>query len=74
MQAGITSVLKSWSLRGYCAINQELACFVLYLKTINTFLEKIIYASHSKFSNELKNGIGIKAGQAFLELLIKTSF
>ena len=30
------------NLRGYCTPNQKLACFVLYLKIINTFL-KIIY-------------------------------
>ena len=27
-------------LRGYCTHNPKLACFVLYLKIINTFFEK----------------------------------
>ena len=35
---------------------QKLACYVLYLKIINTFL-KMIYASYSKLSKELKNSI-----------------
>ena len=47
-----------FSLRG-CTPNQKLACFVLYLKIINTFLKKIMYASYSKLSKELKNGIRI---------------
>ena len=45
-------------LRGYCTHNKKLACFVLYLKVINTFV-KITYASYSKLSKELKNGIEI---------------
>ena len=46
--------IKRWaSLRGYCTPNQKLACFMLYLKIINTFL-KIIYASYSKLSKKLK--------------------
>ena len=31
-----------WSLRGNCAPNQKLACFVLYLKINNTFLKNNI--------------------------------
>ena len=41
----------------YCTPNQKLACFVLYLKIINTFLKDYIYASYSKFYKELKTGI-----------------
>ena len=48
----------------------KLACFVLYLKMINIF-RKIIYASYSKLSKELKNSIKIKVGQAVLEFLIQ---
>ena len=48
----------------------KLACFVLYLKIIIIFL-KMIYASYSKLSKELKNSIRIKVGQAVLELLIQ---
>ena len=44
-------------LQGYCTTNQKLACFVLYLKIINTFLK--IYARYSKLSKEFKNGIKI---------------
>ena len=47
-----------YSLRGYYTPNQKLACFVLFLKIINTFL-KIIYAPYSKLSKELKNSIKI---------------
>ena len=43
-------------LRGYCTPNQKSACFMLYLKIINTFLKKR-YASYSKLSKELNNGI-----------------
>ena len=28
--------------RGYCTLNQKLACFVLYIKMINTFLKNNI--------------------------------
>ena len=61
-------------LRGYCTPNQKLACFVLYLKIIliifqtgvKTPVWKIIYASFSKLSKELKNSITILVGQADL--------
>ena len=43
-------------LRGNYTPNQKLACFVLCLKIINTFW-KMIYASYSKLSKELKNSI-----------------
>ena len=46
------------TLRGTAPPTQKWACFVLYLKIINTIL-KIIYASYSKLSKELKNGIKI---------------
>ena len=45
------------ALRGACFPNQKLACFVLYLKIINTFLKR--NASYSKLSKELKNSIKI---------------
>ena len=38
--------------------DHNLACFVLYLKIITSFW-KIIYASYSKLSKELKNNIKI---------------
>ena len=59
-------------LRGYCTSYPKLACSVLYLKIINTFL-KIIYTFYSKLSKELKNGIGILEGQTVFKLWIKTS-
>ena len=31
---------KKHSFRGNCTPNQKLACFVLYLKIVNTFLKK----------------------------------
>ena len=34
----------NWAnLRGYCTPKQKLACFVLYLKIINTFLKNNVY-------------------------------
>ena len=50
---------RTKGLKGNCTPDQKLACFVLSLKIINTFFEKIIYASYSKLSKELKNSIGI---------------
>ena len=41
------------TLRGYCTLNQKLACFVLYFKIINTFWKEIC-ASYSKLSKERK--------------------
>ena len=37
----------------------KLTCFVLYLKIINTFSKKLMCASYSKLSKELKNSITI---------------
>ena len=34
--------IMNYSLREYCTPNQKLACFVLYLKIINTFLKNNI--------------------------------
>ena len=51
----------------YYTPNQNLACFVLYLKIINIFL-KIMYASVSKLFKEPKNCITIWLGQT-VELL-----
>ena len=50
----------------------KIACFVLYLKIINTSFEKIIhvYAYYSKLFKDLKNGIKIYVGYAVLEVLI----
>ena len=53
--------------------NQTLACFVLYLKIINTLLKKYVHFI-SKLSKELETGIEISEGQAVLELLIKHYF
>ena len=53
---------------GYCTPNryQALACFVPYLKIIH------LYASYSKLSKELKNGIEILVGQAVHEVTDET--
>ena len=59
-------------LRGYSSSYQNLACFVLYLKIINNFFEKINYDSYNKLFKELKNGIEILVGQAVFMLQIKT--
>ena len=50
---------NKYNLEGNCTPNQKLTCFLLYLKIINTFLKKIIYASYSKFSKKLRNSIEI---------------
>ena len=46
---------------GNCTPNQKLACFVIYLKIINTFLKHDIF---TKLSRELKNAIEILIGSA----------
>ena len=62
-------------LRGYSTSYPQLACFVFYLKIIDTFLkDNIGHASYSKLSKELKNSFKILIGQAVLELLIQTTF
>ena len=62
------------TLRGKGTPNQNLACFVHYLKIINTFLENNMCIMEQIVSKALKNGIKILVGQAVLELLIKTIF
>ena len=58
---------------GYSTSNQKLACFVFYLKIINTFWKKKkIYASKSKLSKELKNGTEILESQVVFRLWIQT--
>ena len=54
------------------SVNLELACFVCYLKIVNTFMKKIMYASFGKLFKKLKSRIKICVGQSVLELLIKT--
>ena len=49
-------------LGGTAAPTLKLVFFVLYFKIINIFSKKIIHASYSKFSKELKNSIKIKVG------------
>ena len=41
----------------YCTTVLELACFVCYLKIVNTFTK--MYASYGKLSKKLKNDIKI---------------
>ena len=56
----VRSEVKSWFLKRYYTRNQTLACFVLYLKIINTFLKKKKYMHLiSKLSQELETGIKI---------------
>ena len=54
-------------LRGYCTSYQKLACFVLYLKIINTFLKNKLCILWKMFK-KLKNGIEILGGQAVFKL------
>ena len=46
---------------------------MLNLKIIDTFMKNNIYASYSKLSKELKNGIEILVDQAFLNYGLKGS-
>ena len=66
-------ILPYVNLRGYYTPDQKLVYFVLYLKIISTFL-KMIYASYTKLSKELKNSIKIWVDQAVLELWSKQYF
>ena len=69
-----TLLLKgaNFPLPTYCTSYQKLACFVLYLKIINTFLKNNICILYNKLLKVLKNGIGILVGQAVFNLKIKT--
>ena len=51
-------------LRGYCTTYQKLACFVLYLKIINTLWKNNIMHLIKKMFKELKNGTEILVVQA----------
>ena len=58
----------------YCTSHPTIRMFCARTSKLSTSFQKIIYASHSKFSKELKNSIKIKVGQAVLKLLIPTTF
>ena len=62
---------ESKKFRGYCTFYPKLTYFVLYLKTINTFLKNSIYASYGKLFKELENGIEILGGHADFKVWIK---
>ena len=36
----VYDIIIEYNLRGNCTSNQKLACFVLYLKIVNTFFER----------------------------------
>ena len=59
-------------LRGYCTTILKLACFVCYLKIINTFLKSnvCILKYIVILSKELKNGIEILVSQAVFFLFM----
>ena len=62
--------MKLTDLRVNCTPNQKFACFKLYLKIINPFLENTVCISY-QISEELKNGIEISVGPAVFKLWIK---
>ena len=64
MRLNLSSV-KFLHIKGYCTSYQKLACFVLYLKIINTFLKK---NTHHKLFKEFKNGIETLVGQAVFKI------
>ena len=60
-------------LGGYCTTDLKLACFVCYLKIINTFSKANTWVLNlSKLSKEPKNRIEILVGQVVIKLWIKT--
>ena len=68
---------NSWckfSLRGYCTFSPQNSMFCPVSQNYQHLFWKIIYASYSKLSKELKNSIKIKVDQAVLELLTQTTF
>ena len=58
-------------LRGNCTPNQKLACFALYLKTVNTFVQNNVYIL-KQIVLKLRNGNGILVAQADFKLWINT--
>ena len=73
MLAHILIAIFAHFLYSYVFPNPKLACFVLHLKIINTFLKNNMdLIVNCDLSKELKNGIEILIGQAVSELWIKT--
>ena len=60
-------------LRGSCTPNTKFACFVLYLKIINTLLKNNICILKQIVQGIIKKGIEILVGQAVFKLWIKQS-
>ena len=58
---------QKYVLRGYCTSYQKLACFVLYLKIINTFLKNNICILE-KIVQGIQKCIDILEGQAVFQL------
>ena len=58
------------ALRGNCTPNQKLACFVLYLKIVNTFVQHNVYILKQIVQGTQWNFIF--SIQAVFKLLIKT--
>ena len=60
-QVGVRGQVLTKNLRRYYTCNQNVACFVFYLKAINTFKKnEIKYASQRKLSKELKIALKFK--------------
>ena len=47
-------------IKGYCTPNQKLACFVPYLKIVNTFMKNNNYALHRISSKNSKVALQFK--------------
>ena len=59
--------------RGYCTLYPQISMFCALSQNYQHFFGgKILYASYSILSKELKNGIEILVGQVFFKLWIKT--
>ena len=76
MMTGAEPVSFRKSIKGEMHPNQNWACYVRYLKIINTFLKCIMQVSWSKLGNSDTQiyGTNVLEGQAVFELLIKTIF
>ena len=53
-------ISKNQSLRGYCTPSQKLACFVLFLKIIDTFLKKNKVCMHLISNHQRKSKLALK--------------
>ena len=66
LNLGLKTTPENWG-GGGTAPNQRLACFALYLKIVNTFVQENVYILR-QIVKGTHNGIGILVGQAVFKL------